>query len=205
MPRPKALTPHQARSTLAHRLGGRVDRIRQLATRLGIRPYRVFLVWTRATGAVVGEGEENIFARVEILPTPRVDLSAMVRRPWTMGILPEGTCRVDRVSVAFTNDQLKGLVIPAPRCRSATFEGQLLAGDWVKPQSDEQCDFFYEVVEDGRGDELPERRRFRLYGEPVRDAGNVSWSLMLEPASDPLGRDGKSQLTEQDVLDADDT
>ncbi len=206
MARPKALTPQQARNTLAHRFGRRADSLRQLATRFGIRPNRVFLVWTRGTGAVVGEADENVLARVELLPTPRVDLNAMVRRPWTVGILPEGVARIDRVSVYFTSDQLKGLLIPSRRWRtSGQPESELLAGDWEKPERDEQVDFFYEIVEDGRGDERPQRLRFRVYGEPVRDAVNVGWNIMLEPASEPTNRDGAPRLGEHDVTDADDT
>jgi hypothetical protein len=154
---------------------------------------------------VNGEGGENILARVELLPTPRVDFAGVSRRPWSVGQLPEGSARLDRVSVYYTNDNLKGLVIPQTPVQAQP-EGQLIAGTALKPQTDSQIDFFYEIVEDGRGEELPERRRFHLYGEPFRDAGNVGWSIVLEPASDPMGRDGKSRLTEQDVaIDADDT
>lgn len=205
MPKPRALRPNEARHTLAHRLGPRVDRLRQLSTRFGLRPYRVFLTWTRAQGAAVGRGDEAVVARVEILPTPRVtDMTALARRPWSVGQLPEGTVRVDRVSVLFTADNLSGLVIPSdPPRRIPT--GQLVGGTALVPKTDPQIDFFYEVVEDGRGDDPSRRERFRLFGQPYRDAGGISWVVLLEAASDPTDRAGKPRTSEEDAHFDDDS
>ncbi len=203
MPKPKAITPDQARRTLAHRLGPRVDRLRQLSTRFGLRPYRVFLTWTHSQGAVVGRGDENVVARVELLPTPRVtDMTALARRPWSVGQLPEGTIRVDRISVLFTADNLSGMVIPGTPLRRRP-SGDRVGGTALTPNADPQVDFFYEVVEDGRGDEPARRERFRLYGAPYRDAGMVHWVVLLEAASDPTDRAGNPRTSEEDVRDDD--
>lgn len=107
------LTAHQARTSLAHRLTARVDRLRQRLTSAGLRSDRVFLVWTTFSGAHRGEGEETEVARVELLPTPRVsDMTAVNFNPFSAGILPNGVIRVDRVSGRMTEDQLRGLAIP---------------------------------------------------------------------------------------------
>lgn len=205
MPKPRPLTPQQARKTLAHRLGPRVDRLRQISTRFGLRPYRVFLTWTHAQGALAGRGDESLIARVEILPTPRVtDMSALARRPWSVGQLPEGTVRVDRVSVLFTADNLSGLVIPSDPPRRVP-DGRRVGGTELVPSTDPQTDFFYEVVEDGRGDDPPRRDRFRLYGQPYRDAGAVSWVVLLEAASDPTDRAGQPRTSEEDAHFDDDS
>lgn len=205
MPKPRPLRPEEARRTLAHRLGTRVDRVRQLSTRFGLRPYRVFLTWTKAEGALVGRGDEAVITRVEILPTPRVtDMSALARRPWSVGILPEGTVRVDRVSVLFTADNLSGLVIPDDPPRRVP-GGQRVSGTALVPKTDPQVDFFYEIVEDGRGDELPRRDRFRLFGQPYRDAGSISWTILLEAASDPTDRAGQPRTSEEDAHFDDDS
>lgn len=208
MPRPKALSPHQASRTLAHRLGPRVDRLRQIETRFGVRPYRVFLTWTRATGQQRGDGDTNVIARVEILPTPRVnDLTAQARRPWSGGQLPEGALGVDRISATFTADNLSGLVIPSEHRGSSRRrpQGERIGGTEIVPTGDDQVDFFYEVVEDGRGDSPARRARFRLFAEPYRDASSIQWRVTLEPASDPPDRSGKPRTSEHDVRFDDDS
>ncbi len=212
MPTPKPLTRLQAQHSLANRLGARVDRIRQLSTRFGVRPYRVFLVWTRWSGSERGAGEESVFARFELLPTPRVmELTGVGYRPWSAGTFPEGTVRVDRVSTLFTADNLKGLVIPRQLpldycCCPSTPDGTPVAGTLDRPMVAPQVDFFWEIHEDGRGDEEPERLRFRLFSRVTRDAGNAQWVAMLESASDPLDRQGKPKIDQlPGRFDADDT
>lgn len=203
MSKPRPLTPQQARNSLAHRFGRRADSLRQLATRFGIRPDRVFLVWTRWSGARRGEGDETVTHRVEILPTPRVsDVTSLARRPWSVGILPEGTLRVDRISVYFTEDHLSGLVIPSSP-PTVIPSGEQVAGTPVEPREDPQRDFFWEIAEDGRGDALPDRRRFRLFAKPNRAAGSVEWAALLEPVSEPVNREGKPRVSEEDALDED--
>lgn len=205
MPKPRPLRPDEARRTLAHRLGPRVDRLRQISTRFGLRPYRVFLVWTRAEGHRTGDGDESVMSRVELLPTPRMtDLTVLSRRPWSGGQLPEGTVRIDRISVLFTADNLSGLVIPETPPRRVPL-GQRIGGTALVPNADPQIDFFYEVVEDGRGDDPSRRARFRLYSEPYRDAGGVSWVVLLEAASDPLDRAGQPRVSEEDTPVDDDS
>jgi hypothetical protein len=205
MPRPKPLSTHQAGRTLVHRLGPRVDRIRQLETRFGLRPYRVFLVWTRSQGRDRGDGDTTVVARVEVLPTPRVtDLSAQARRPWSGGMLPEGTVRVDRITTRLTADHLSGLIIPAELGQGrGRLPGALVGGTELVPAESPQVDFFWEVVEDGRGDDPARRARFRLFAEPFRDAGSVQWVVLLESASDPTDRAGEPRTSEQDVVDDD--
>lgn len=211
MPRPRPLTPEQAKRTLAHRLGGRVDRLRQIGTRFGIRPTRVFLTWTQWSGAERGAGDETILLRVEILPTPRTtDSAALTRRPWSSGQFPEGSIRIDRISVLLTQDNLAGRVMPMNLPQSyyahRSSQGEPVGGTRFDPKSNPQRDFFYELVEDGRGDDPADRQRFRVLGRPWRDAGNVQWSVMLEEASETTDRAGQSRVGEDDApFDADDT
>jgi len=180
MPTPRPLTPSEAKRSIANRLGPRVDRLRQLSTKLGLRSRRVFLVWTRFTGEDRGEGDEHVLARVEILPTPKVsDATDIKRMPFAAGILPVGSLRVSLISLQFTFDQLTGKSVPGESARKAPGPS---------------TDFFYEVVEDGRGDEPPHRERFRVFGFPWRDEGAVSWAVVLERCSEDFGRDGLSQI-----------
>jgi hypothetical protein len=181
VPKPKALTPDQAKRTIAARIAPRIDRVRQIATRLGIRPYRVMLVWTRFDGAERGEGDEVEARRIEILPTPKVeDLSAVTLNPLAAGVLPMGTIRVSEVSATMTSD--------------------LLNGRWVPRQHEEHLPepyaFYYEVVEDGRGDSPAARQRYRLAAQPFLKADDVQWVLLLERVSEDAHRDGTSRYGE---------
>lgn len=103
MSRPRPLNPFEAKRSLANRLAPTADRVRQIATRLGIRPYRCFLVWTRFSGEDRGEGDENLIARVELLPTPKVsELTSQQLLLYGAGTLPTGSLRVEKVSATFT-------------------------------------------------------------------------------------------------------
>lgn len=196
MPRPRPLpSGFDARRTLAHRLTGRADRLRQLATRFGVRPYRVFLVHTRWSGDKPGDGEESVVRRVEIVPTPRVsDVTAESHRPWSGGFLPEGSLRVDRISAgAYTLDALLGRrYAEEPQASGGPSRAAPVNGDGLDPRKSRDVDFFWEVVEDGRGDEPAERQRFRVVGRPWRHAGGLEFVVLLEPQSGGLDRDGQS-------------
>lgn len=201
MPRPRPLSPEQARRTLAHRLAPRIDRVRQLATRLGIRPYRVWLVWTKWSGVERGEGTEREIGRIEILPTPKVrSLDNVAAQFFSGGVLPVGSIRLTEISALYTQDQLTGLAVPpdpdfvednVPPRRSTAIQ----VSESPKPSLrslPEPFDFYWEVHEDGRGDDPPQHNKFRLAAWPHRDAGNVQWSVLLERISVDEGRDGMS-------------
>lgn len=196
-PRIRSLNPQEARTSLAQRLAPIVDRVRQrVATRLGVRAYRVFLTWTRSglsQDSERGDGYERLVHHVELLPAPRVtDLTAVNYRSWSVGTVPEGSVRVDRVSAyAYTEDVLRGLRIPATPGDGQPLPNWYAKGPGGDQQFAENVDFFYEVVEDGRGDQPPTRRRFRLMGDPWRDPGGAQWVIGLQRADKDLGRDGR--------------
>lgn len=171
--------------------------MRQLNTKFGLRAERVFLVWQEWTGDVVGEGQPEVRARVELLPTPRVSsMNAISRRPYAVGVFPEGTLMVDQISAgAYTKDVLRGLRIPpdstiAPRADV----GQALNPVGVELANDSKVDFWWEIVEDGRGDEVPSRSRYRVFGTPERKEGSLYWAVVLQRADESLNRMGLSQI-----------
>lgn len=193
-----ALSPEEAAKTLAHRFGPRVDRLRQLSTRFGLRPYRCFLVWTRWSGDERGEGGEVEVARIELLPTPLVDsLDQLALKAHSAGLLPEGSIRLREVSVNYSEDQLRGKLMPQgvltpdPPGTAEEFDvrHRLLA-----PATKAKLDFFYEVIEDGRSGDLPTRAKYRVSGVPFRDAGKLQWTVVLTRASEDNDRFGKSQV-----------
>lgn len=188
MARIRPLTPRQAVGSLVNRLGRVADRSRQIATTLGARPYRVFLTWTKWTGAERGEGEENMIYRVEILPTPKViSLDAIAISPYHGGTLPMGSFRVEEISICnFTEDILLGKALP---------NIDLPFGEDAREKHIPQpFEFFYEVVEDGRGDCPAKRVRCRPMNMPFRRADQADWTIMLERTSEDRTRDDKSAI-----------
>lgn len=193
MPKPRPLTPNEASRTLANRLGVRLaPRLRQLATRFGLRSTRVFLVWTRWTGEYRGEGTEEVFARVELLPTPKVStLDSVSTQPYSAGKLPVGQLTVGLISLRYTSEMLIGQIIPSSdEGGNPTVAPKRASAD----RRVEPVDFFWELVEDGRGDNPPERERYRLLGGPNRDEGNVCWEATIERASEDFTRAGRTQI-----------
>jgi len=166
-----------------------VDRVRQLNTRFGARPYRVFLNWTLFGGEETGQGYERLMRRVEILPTPLVtNLDNVIFSPWHAGILQSGSLKVSEVSVvAYGEDVLRGL-------DAGLIPGLDLCGD--DPGIPEPWDFFYEVVEDGRAGSMPDRPRFRLANTPFRDVERAQWTFTLERTSRKRKRDDRSYFGE---------
>jgi hypothetical protein len=169
MPKVGPLPPGKVGRTLIDKLVGKADKIRQLATKLGIRPYRVFLVHSGWTGEERGEGRERELSRVELLPTPRVSpLDAVSRVPFHAGAYPVGSIRVDEISMRYTEDQLNGLGYPRT------------GADEVP----ERFDFWYELVEDGRSGGPVRPQKYRILGQPFRNAEQVFWAVALERISD---------------------
>ena len=189
----RPLTPHQAKRTLTNRLVPIVDKVRQLNTQLGQRSLRVFLVWTQWTGPYDGDGDPVEVARLEILPTPKVEgIGGVGLTGMSAGVLPVGSIRVTEVSAALTEGQLRGLYCPQAGVAMAQPDGTMGAADHLPPRTD----FFYEVVEDGRTETYPIRQKYRLADQPRLNEGNVCWELGLERVSEDNSRDGSPRYGE---------
>jgi hypothetical protein len=92
--------PEASRRSLADSLGPTCDRIRQIATDLGVRPYQVFLVHWRWPGKR-GLGRPVETSRIEILPTPRVqDMLSTTFAASAFGQTEGGGLFIDRISQA---------------------------------------------------------------------------------------------------------
>lgn len=177
------LTSQQAKNSLANRLGSRVDRIRQIATDMGLRPYRVFLVWDKYTGDERGEGQDREVVRREILPTPRVTgLDGVAIAAFTGGMLQDGSVSLELVSVTYNLEELMGTAIPNPE----------------EEHIPQPYSFYYEIREDGRGEAQPLRSKFRLAAVPSRLPGKVQWNVRLERISVDNARNGSSQYGDGD-------
>jgi len=197
---PRLLTAEEAANTLVARLAPTVDRLRQRLTTFGVRPYQVFLVWTRWTGPERGDGSERILKRSPILPTPKVeDLTGVSFSPFTAGVLPVGSVKVVGISALYAQDVLAGLTVPPdPLAARAAFVAGKSA---VKSETDsidaeevlDPYEFFWEIVEDGRSNQgRPTRRtRYRPLSAPFRRAEEFDWVILLERVSEDMKRDGQ--------------
>jgi hypothetical protein len=76
------------------------------------------------------------------------------------------------------SDLLRGLYVPDPN----------------EDTIPDPFDFFWEVVEDGRADPNPERRKFRLLSTPLLRPGKLDWMVALERVSLDRDRDGNERV-----------
>lgn len=148
--------------------------------------------WTKWTGKERGAGDEVLILRREILPTPKVEsLDSVTFSIFHAGTIPAGSVRVRDISVAtFTEDTLRGLDSTDPATGGAAIPKNHVKRDGAGLL--EPYDFFYEVVEDGRGEAEPVRDRYRLLSKPFREAGKVAWTILLERVGPDRTRDDRS-------------
>lgn len=178
----RALDPPQVgqvRQTLASKLVPVVDKIRQLNSRFGIRPYRVFMVHTQWTGGEPGVGDEMILSRIEILPTPRVrGMEGIDTNVLATGLTEEGTVEVDQISARLTEDDLLGRT---PDLNDPN-QQRTIAGP---------VDFFWEIVE-ARG-QRPNAviRRFNPSALPGLSRDGFQWKITLVKQDYDRGRNGE--------------
>lgn len=203
MPKVRPLSPEEAKRTFANRFSRLADRTRQFATKFGVRPNRVYLRWTQWTGTERGEGDELDLLNYEILPTPRVTSLDMLSFSLAhAGVIPVGSLRVDRISVSFfTRDILVGKAWPNVRQKPGVDRttriprvAPMPGMNALEPHIPEPYDFFWEIVEDGRGDNPAKRQKFRPMNEPFRRAGKVDWTVMLERVSEDRLRNNTSAI-----------
>ena len=164
--------PARFGSSLAQRLIPTVDGIRDLATSLGMRPYRVSIVRTRWSGGKRGSGVEQVVCETLIEPTPKVtDMSGVAEMLSPVGIDELGSIVVTQISGRYTEEFLRGI-----------------GDDGKQPASDEQV--YYEVVFFKPGDGDGERRRFTIKSAPSYRPGGVQWSVNLERTREARDRSG---------------
>lgn len=195
MPKPRPLTPGEARASLVHRMSRVADNARQLATKFGLRNLRVFLIWSRWTGQERGAGDVVFLCECEILPTPRVSsLDAVSFSTFGAGVIPVGSIQVDRITARMTFDQLRGCIDVDGNMSKIGPRGEGIPPGHLDHIPD-PYDFFWEVREDGRGDCPAQRWRYRLMGTPFRRPGKVDWTCRLEREDQDRMRNGQNAIT----------
>lgn len=173
------------RCSIGVQLQGAIDQGRRVVHTLGLRPYRVFLVWQQ-------RGRDRIWqcvCELELVPVRIVALDNVDLELSSAGLQPEGMIALREVSPAqVTEDDLRGY-----------FRGEL----WGKDTIDRE--FFYEVRlhERCRPEDLPasmrhppggpRRRRFVLGSEPHFEGNVFEWRVGLVDQEIHRNRVGQDQ------------
>ena len=163
----RPLRPEEVKRGLMSGLSPVIDRIRQIPTQLGLRPYRVFIVHVLWTGVKVGDGNPIEISRREILPTPRIrDMSATTEVLSAFGRVEEGGIVIDRISAKYSEDDLTGktpdLIDPA-LTRTGKRNGE----------------YFWEVQENRPGFPKTIPRRYIHAAAPTLMRGGSHWRVPL--------------------------
>lgn len=163
-------------NTLGRKLIGVVDRLRDLNSRLGFRPYEVRVVRTRWTGGERGDGQEIVIWEQPILPTPLIaSMDGVSRVVNIVGLDEIGSVRLSEVSGRYAEGFLSGV-------------------DETGNPQDPDTQFFYEVIFPTPGtisDGAP-RRRFFPVSAPSYDATKFQWSISLQRSHVDRRSDGSS-------------
>lgn len=174
----RPLYPVEDQRTLAQQLVPTADTIRQLYTRFGLRPYRVYLVHAAWSGQVKGQGELRVLRRIEILPTPKVEsLDSTSFFLKETGRTETGQIIVTQVSPKYAEDDLLGRV-PAVQ-------------DPDNPRTSLRNREFYWEVQEGR-EAAPKavRRRYVPTAAPDQNRGDFCWTVTLRRQDYATGRNG---------------
>lgn len=164
-------TPQLLNCSLARKLIPVVDRVRDLYTKFGARPYRVWIVRTRFASNQRGRGVEQVIQELEIMPTPLVvDMRSLNEVVTPVGVNEQGTIQLQYISGRYTEEMLLGV-----------------GPDGTPVASNETV--FYEI-EFFRGDGAPgERRRFVRDSIPYYNSTQFQWLITLVSVLENRARD----------------
>lgn len=137
-----------------------VDEARRVQHELGMRPYRVFLVWQQRDVQRVWQE----VARIELMPVRVSDLSDVDLDLTRAGIAPSGALVLREVSPQQVDEQ--------------TLRGWRDGAQWATTDSRE---FFYEVVMHERcpGGTKARRQRYTIATQPFLNGARLEWKVGL--------------------------
>jgi hypothetical protein len=157
-------------ASLFESMGSVADDMRQIATDLGARPYRVFSIVLRWSGGEVGKGTPQVVGETEYLPTPMLTFGGVRGAVRSAGRVDRGNARLSEVSPRYTEDEI-----------SALFH--------VKPLAAGMQAFIESRIDERDGQ--TQRRRYVLAGPPWRDVENFQWVVPLQTEDAARSRSGE--------------
>jgi len=167
------ITEAEYMCSLGVRMQPTADRARRIAHRLGMRPYRVAIIWQERGS----KREWREVYRVELMPVRVVAMDSVARELGELGNHAEGAMRVTEVSPQQVTEGM--------------LRGQLPAGvQWGADTHDREM--FFEVQRFRRCPEDPEnpRHRFVLGSEVHHDAEGMQFSFVLQAQQVPRSPEG---------------
>lgn len=168
-------TAARLRNSLGQKLVPAVDKIRDINTQMGLRPYRVNIVRTRWSGGVRSRGVEQVISELEILPTPLVvDMRSLSEVVTAVGVEDEGMVQLQQISGRYTEEHLLGN-----------------GPNGAPPGAD--VNVYYEIEFFRRDGGPSEKRRFIREGIPMYLAGQVQWQITLVSATENRARNGSPE------------
>jgi hypothetical protein len=166
-------TRPRAPATVIEQLTPVADRLRSVRDRVGLNPWRTFVVAYRWTGGARGRGKPELVKEIELTPRPRlVDAMGLKVAPTPAGLIAEGVVRLVEISPRYVEDDLDLLFQARPADEEVLIEMRL----------------------DGRDGPTPERYAFRPAANPSREAGKLAWALELRAVHDPRTREGTRRV-----------
>lgn len=175
--------PGQVPRTLASQLVPVADRIRELYSRFGVRPYLCFLLHVGWPGER-GDGQPQVLSRVPITPTPRViNMDGTTEVMFSTGLTEQGGILVDQISPRYTEDDLLGV-------RMAE-----MADPVIPATNSLQRQFFWQVVENRPSTPRPQPRLYVPSGVPMLSRDGFQWKIALVKTDPTPGRRSYIDIT----------
>lgn len=166
-------SPQLLKHSLARKLVPVVDKLRNLKTRLGARPYRVRIVRTTWSGRKRGVGTETVTHELELLPTPLVvDLGTLQEVVSEVGVVEVGQATVSEISGRYSEDHMLGV-----------------DADGNAPGASDSL--YYEIQILRPDGQQGERKRFQLASTPYYHATRMQWQVTLDASIEHRGRKGR--------------
>lgn len=165
-------TSLQLNKTLARRFIPLADKLRDLMTKFGLRPYKVRVMRVKWSGGSRGVGQPSVVSELHILPTPLIsDLTSLQEIVQPVGLDEVGSILLSEVSGTLTEDDLMG----------RGTDGESVGVD---------DEVFYEIEFPRPDGKASTRRRFYMTSPPHYFAGKLQWQIRLEKAHEDRDRSG---------------
>lgn len=163
-----SVTAQGLSGSLGQSLISTVDKIRDIYTSFGLRPYRVWIVKTKWSLGARGHGIEEVSFTRMLDPTPLVeDLNTLAEVVTPVGLNEMGSVRVSQISGRFTEDMLRGF------------------DDLGTPPGPDE-NLFYEIEFPVTG----AARRFEMDSAPMYYSDKFEWTVTLQKSNQDRARDG---------------
>jgi hypothetical protein len=169
-----ALDAEELQCTLAQKLIPVADKIRDLHTQFGGRPYIVRIIRTRWTGSKRGVGSEHVMKETTITPTPLVvSLDGLQETLTPVGLNEYGSLQVTNISGRYTEEQLRG------------FDK---SGNGLPSNEQLWWEIEFPRVRDGKPGV---KRRFAVRSAPNYSPYSFQWSVSLDSVDERRNRQGE--------------